>query len=128
MEGTREPTEEELQAAFEEQMRNIRVEDVVLQTVATLVNLAGRRLGLAGEDEKDVEQARVAIDSARALLPFCPEEQLPPIKQALAQLQIAFAKEATDGSAKKAGAPTPENEDEAARAAARSKIWTPPGA
>ena len=31
-------------------MRNIRVEDVILQTVATLVNLAGRRLGLAGEE------------------------------------------------------------------------------
>ena len=123
MEGTREPTEEELQAAFEEQMRNIRVEDVVLQTVATLVNLAGRRLGLAGEEEKEVEQARVAIDSARALLPFCPEEQLPPIKQAMAQLQIAFAKEAKGA----ADAPKPENEDEAARAAARSKIWTPPG-
>lgn len=116
MEGSREPTEEELQAAFEEQMRNIRVEDVVLQTVATLVNLAGRRLGLAGEGERDVEQARVAIDSARALLPFCPEEQLAPIKQAMSQLQIAFAKEA--GSSEPP--PTPKEE-------ARSKIWTPPG-
>lgn len=117
MEGTREPTEEELQAAFEEQMRSIRVEDVVLQTVATLVNLAGRRLGLAGEEEKDVEQARVAIDSARALVPFCPEEQLPPIKQAMAQLQIAFAKEA--GSSE----PPPAPEEETT-----SRIWTPPGA
>ena len=78
-----EMTEEQLQAAFEEQMRNIRVEDVVLQTVATLVNLAGRRLGLAGEGEKDVAQAQVAIDAARALMPFVPEEQLPPIKQAM---------------------------------------------
>ena len=51
------PTEAEMQAALDEQMRNIRVEDVVLQTVATLVNLAGRRLGLAGEAEKDLEQA-----------------------------------------------------------------------
>ena len=48
-EEMREPTEEELRAAFEEQMRQIRVEDVILQTVATLVNLAGRRLGLAGD-------------------------------------------------------------------------------
>ena len=42
----REPTEEEMRAALEEQMRNIRVEDVVLQTTATLINLAGRRVGL----------------------------------------------------------------------------------
>ncbi len=119
MEGTRQPTEEELQAAFEEQMRNIRVEDVVLQTVATLVNLAGRRLGLADEEDKDVEQARVAIDSARVLLPFCPEEQLPPIKQAMSQLQIAFAKEAQDAA--------PPKDESAEREAARSKIWTPPG-
>jgi len=112
-----EMTEEELQAAFEEQMRNIRVEDVVLQTVATLVNLAGRKLGLAGEGEKDVAQAQVAIDAARALLPFCPEEQLAPIKQAMSQLQIAFAQEsgAKDEAAPKKEEPRP------------SGIWTPPG-
>ena len=110
----REMTEEELQAAFEEQMRNIRVEDVVLQTVATLVNLAGRRLGMAGEGEKDVEQAQLAIDSARALLPFCPEEQMDPIKQAMSQLQIAFAQEAK-------AEPPPAKEPPP------SKLWTPPG-
>ena len=124
-EEMRQPTEEELQAAFEEQMRNIRVEDVVLQTIATLVNLAGRRLGLAGEGEKDVEQAQLAIDSARALLPFCPEEQLAPIKQAMSQLQIAFARETQASDVRPQ---TPEAKDEAAeREAARSKIWTPPG-
>ena len=32
------PSEEEMQAAFEEQMRHIRVEDVVVQTTVTLVN------------------------------------------------------------------------------------------
>ena len=114
-----EMTEEELQAAFEEQMRNIRVEDVVLQTVATLVNLAGRRLGLAGEGEKDVAQAQVAIDAARALLPFCPEEQLPPIKQAMSQLQMAFAQEAGPS-----GSPAEEKPEEKPPP---SKLWTPPG-
>jgi len=118
----REPTEEELQAAFEEQMRNIRVEDVILQTVATLVNLAGRRLGLAGEGEKDTEQAQLAIDSARALVPFCPEDQMPPIKQAMSQLQIAFAKEG--------GVPKAEDQDNTPPEDAEpppSRIWTPGG-
>jgi len=132
-EDMREPTEEEVQAAFEEQMRNIRVEDVVLQTVATLVNLAGRRLGLAGEGEKDLEEAQLAIDAARALVPLCPEDQLAPIKQAMSQLQIAFAREAQSagGSGQLAEeqdeAPV-KDDDDAARAEARSKIWTPPGA
>ena len=35
------PTEEELRAALEEQMRQLRVEDVLLQTIVTLVNLGG---------------------------------------------------------------------------------------
>ena len=55
----------------------------MLQTVVTLVNLAGRRLGPAGTGEEDLEQAQLAIEAARALLPLCPEEQLGPIKQAL---------------------------------------------
>ena len=131
---TRPPTEEELQAAFEEQMRNIRVEEVVLQTVATLVNLAGRRLGLAGEGEKDLEQAQLAIDAARALLPMCPEDQLEPIKQAMTQLQMAFAREKQTSDVRpQTSGPQDETvpkdeEGEAERAKARSKIWTPPGA
>lgn len=123
------PTEEELRAALEEQMRQIRVEDVILQTTATLINLAGRRLGLAGEpDEKDVEQARLAIDGARALAPMCPPEQEAPVKEALSQLQMAYVQE-TQGveSAGEEPAEKPSPEDEE-RAKARAKLWTPPGA
>ena len=138
-----EPTEEELRAALEEQMRHIRVEDVILQTVATLINLGARRLGLAaapGEDagqERDIEQARLAIDAVRALVPLTPEDQAEAVRQALTQLQMAFARESQ--AAGGAAAPPPgqppapqpgkdESADEAARAEARSKIWTPPGA
>ena len=122
------PTDEELRAALEEQMRQIRVEDVILQTTATLINLAGRRLGLAGEpDEKDVEQARLAIDGARALAAMCPPEQEAPVKEALSQLQIAYVRE-TQGTEQAgeepAEKPSPEDEE---RAKARSKIWTPGG-
>ena len=137
----KEPTEEELRAALEEQMRHIRVEDVILQTVATLVNLAARRLGLAtapGEDpteERDIEQARLAIEAVRALVPLSPEEQMAPVRQALTQLQMAFARE-TQAAAEPGVPPTPgpappepqgPSEEEQERAKARSKIWTPPG-
>jgi hypothetical protein len=147
--GQQEPTEAEMQAALEEQMRNLRVEDVLVQTTVTLVNLGARRLGLAadpGDDsgaERDLPQAKTAIEAVRALLPLCPAEVGEQIAPALSQLQMAFAREAQGGAAA-AGAergrqPAPEapggepasgdaSDAEAARAKARAKIWTPPGA
>lgn len=139
--GGPDPTEEELRAALEEQMRRIRVEDVLLQTVATLLNVGARRLGLlsASEEEAavdvDIDQAKLAIDAARALVPLCPQDQIDPIRQALSQLQMAFARETQAGGAPSPGAqsepstaPSPGPTEEEERAKARSKIWTPPGA
>jgi len=133
------PSEEELRAAFEEQMRQIRVEDVLLQTAVTLVNLGARRLGLGaapGEDvseERDLEQARLAIDGVRALLPLCPQEHAEPIQQALSQLQMAYARESQGGTmpspqpGDQGAPPGGESPEEQERARARSKLWTPPG-
>ena len=125
-EEPREPTEEELRAALEEQMRRITVRDVLLQTVITLVNLSARKLGLVEGEAKDLEQARTGIDAVRALLPLLPDEDTAPVKDALSQLQMAYAKEA---------GPSPESpvtshespEKDAEREKARAKIWTPPG-
>jgi hypothetical protein len=123
-----EPTEEELRAALEEQLKRITVQDVLLQTVVTLINLSGRKLGLAGaEEEKDLDQARLAIDSARALLPFLPEEQAAAVKDALSQVQMAFARQTQTG-----GEPPPTGPEEPPKqppgeSDVRSKIWTPPG-
>src|SRR4051812_29445339 len=138
-----EPNEEELRAAFEEQMRHIRVEDVLVQTLVTLINLGARRLGLAGSPEeageKDPEQARLAIDGARALSGLVPEEGLQQVRDALAQLQMAYVRETGGGGPEAAGeraegrgqrAEEQQEEpasaasaDEEARAKARSKLW-----
>src|SRR3954454_16433459 len=142
-----EPSEEEMRAALEEQMRRITVQDVLIQTVVTLINLGGRRLGLAGPPEqageKDLEQARLAIEGARALVPLLPQEaDLGPVRDALSQLQMAYvqlAAEPKDDIAASEGeqAEKPEEApqqpaetaaDDAERAKARAKIWTPPGA
>jgi hypothetical protein len=139
------PSEEELRAALEEEMRRLTPEDVIVQSVVTLVNLAGRKLGLASQqgpgDEKDLGQAHTAIEAVRALLPLVPEEPAAPIREALSQLQMAYVRERESGSAQSAepqtagsqdvpqegaGAP-PDDADEAERAKARAKIWTPPG-
>jgi len=93
-------SEDELRAAYEaqleEQLKSLRVEDVIVQTIVTLVNLGGRRAGLAPgtEAERDPEQLRLAIEGARALLGLI-EAQLGPdgtaIRDALSQLQMAYA-------------------------------------
>ena len=44
--------------------RSVRVEDVVLQSVVSILNLSARRI--AKDDERDLDQAKVGIDAARA--------------------------------------------------------------
>jgi hypothetical protein len=130
-----------MRAALEEQMRRITVQDVLIQTVVTLINLGGRRLGLAGPPEqageKDMEQARLAIEGARALVPLLPQEaDLGPVRDALSQLQLAYVQmnqksdeEPPAPAAESAPEPPAEKaSDDAERAKARAKIWTPPGA
>jgi hypothetical protein len=98
------------------------VDQVLLSTAISLVNLAGIRL--TEKEHRNVAQAKEAIDAARALLPLCPQEEIGPIKDALSQVQMLYVKQ-TQAPADPAepGASGPDE-----RAAARSKIWTPPGA
>jgi hypothetical protein len=104
----RPPTDEELAAAYEEQLKQIRVEDVLIQTLVSLLNLGGRKAGLTPgtETERDPEQVRQAIEGIRALLPIC-EPLLGPdaaqIREALSQLQLAYAQ--ISGASAPAGAP-----------------------
>jgi hypothetical protein len=112
------PTEEELRAAYEAEIKKIRVEQMLLENVVTLVNLGMRRTGLAPgtEDERDQVQVRVAIEAVRALLPLV--EQAAPsqggaIRDALSQLQLAYvriggqAPAADQAPGQEAGTPTP---------------------
>ena len=101
-----EPTEEQLLEA----LKQIKTEDVVVQTVATLVNLAGQKLSVEGA--KDPEEAQRAIDAARHMLPLVPDEAKAPIQNALDQIQMLYVRE----SSPKEAEPPPEPE---------SKIWTP---
>ena len=93
----REPTEEELQAAYEAELKRLRVEHVLLDNVAALANLGMRRTGLAPgtETERDPDQVRLAIDSIRALLPVLEQAaptQIGAIRDAVSQLQLAFVR------------------------------------
>jgi len=53
------PSEEELRERLEEELKKVSVDDVLLQAVITLVNLGGRRLGIAeGTREARLGSAR----------------------------------------------------------------------
>ncbi|MEA2267873.1 MAG: hypothetical protein QOC64_483 [Solirubrobacteraceae bacterium] len=100
----RPPTEEELRAAYEAELQRIRVEDVIVQTVVSLLNLGGRRAGLAPgtEGERDLEQVRKAIEGARALIPLVEGELGPDaatLRDALSQLQMAYTQLSAGGAA-----------------------------
>ncbi len=103
----REPTDEEyeeMRAAYEEELKRIRASDVVIQTAVTLINLAGRRLGLApdAEGDRDLEQVRDAIDGVRGLMPVLERRagnDLGQLRSALSQLQMAYAAEAAAATA-----------------------------
>jgi hypothetical protein len=130
-------SEEELRAQLEEELKRITVRDVLVQTVVSLVNLGGQRLGLApgSEDMRDLDQARLAIEGVRALLPLIEErdaEQVRPVRDALAQLQMAFAQVAqAAGEGQPSGGPEgqPEQRPPAGpeRPPGAGGLWTPPG-
>jgi hypothetical protein len=89
--------EEEMRRRFEEEIRKLRIEDVLLQSVVSLINLTSRRI--AKPDEQDLDQARLGIDAIRALVDHLPSEPASQVRQALSELQVAYASEAGGGAA-----------------------------
>jgi hypothetical protein len=88
-------SEEQLRAAYEQEIKRVRVEHVLLENIVTVVNLGMRRTGLmpGTEDERDLDQVQLAIESVRALMPQLEQiapQQVAPIRDAVSQLQMAF--------------------------------------
>jgi hypothetical protein len=91
------PTEDELRAAYEAEIKKVRVEQILLDQIVSLINLGMRRTGLSPgtEDERDLSQVRLSIEAVRALLPLIEQvapQQAAPIRDALSQLQMAFVR------------------------------------
>jgi hypothetical protein len=121
------PSEEELRAAYEAELKQIRVEHVLLEQIVTLINLGMRRTGLAPgtEGERDPSQVRLAIEGVRALLPLVEQvapPQAAPIRDALSQLQLAFVR--SGGQAAEGGS----GQGEAGEGAAPPPAEPPPAA
>ena len=90
---------------MEEQMRNVRVEDLLVQSVVSILNLAARRI--VKEDERDLEQARLGIDAVAALVDLLDPEAQHEIKNALSQVQMLYAQHAGGPPRATPGPPDP---------------------
>jgi hypothetical protein len=84
--------DEELLRKVEEQLRDLKVSDVLLQTLYTISSLGWHKLSSA---DRDLDQARLAIEAIRALLPVIadtmPAEVKRDLEQMVANMQLAYA-------------------------------------
>ena len=109
-----EPTEEELRAAYEAELSRITVTDMIAQALVSLLYIGALRLAPAaatceeGAPQRDLDQARDAIDAAMGLLGIL-ERSIPqdvrPLRDALSQLQMAYAREVQGAPGQTPGTP-----------------------
>jgi hypothetical protein len=82
------PDQEHLAAALQQ----LKVSDVLVHTLSTISSLAYHRLE---QEHRDLEQARLAIESLRALVPVLrgavPDGLVRDFEQVTANLQLAYA-------------------------------------
>lgn len=115
--------EERLARELAEQLKQLRVEDVVVQTLVTVSSIGYRCLGLTEEtrESRNLEQTERAIAVMQALTPvlatFVPAEAVRDFESSVASLQLAYAKAAAQGAspgAEPPPKPAAEQEREAA--------------
>jgi hypothetical protein len=132
------PTEEEMRAALQEELRRVRIEQVVTEAAVSVLNVAVLRSGLVpgSEGERDLDQVRVGIEAVRGLMPVVEQvapEQARAIREALSQLQMAYVK-ASSGAAPSSGEDEPpapaeqqpgEGEQGPGPAQQSGRLWVP---
>jgi hypothetical protein len=93
------PSDEQLVEQLEAELKKLKVADLLVQTLYTVSSLGFRRLA---PDDRDLDQARLAVEALRALVPLledsAPAELVRDFKQVTANLQLAYA-DATKGEA-----------------------------
>ena len=96
--------EEQLAQQLAEELRRLRIEDVLIQTLVTISSIGYRRLGLTEDTkgDRDLQQAKLAIDTMTALTPVLenvvPAELIRDFNQSVASLQLAYARAAGEGA------------------------------
>jgi chromosome segregation ATPase len=84
--------DEQLIRHLEEELKKLRVVDLLVQTLYTVSSLAYRKLS---DEDRDLDQARLAIDALGALVPVLegsvPEDVIRDFRQVTSNLQLAYA-------------------------------------
>jgi len=95
-------SDQELVEQLQAELARLKVSDLLVQTVYTISSLGYHRLG----DNKDLEQAGLAIEALKALLPVLQgavaDEVVRDFNQVLVNMQLAYASAAEEGSERKA--------------------------
>ena len=90
-------TEAELLEQLEAELKQLKVADVLVQTVFTISSLGYRNLG---EEQRDLDQARLAIEALRVLVPVLkgtvPDQVTNDFEQLIANMQLAYAAAAAE--------------------------------
>jgi len=85
-------SDEELLRQVEDELKKLKVSDLLVQMLYTVSSLGYRKLSA---EDRDPEQARLAIESLRVLLPVLEgtvgEDALRDFRQVTANLQLAYA-------------------------------------
>ncbi len=71
-----------------EELRKAKVEDFLVHTCSLLASFG---FGKLAPEVRDLDQARLAIESLRALQPLLPEDAANGVKEVVASLQLAYA-------------------------------------
>jgi hypothetical protein len=97
-------SDEEFLSRVEEELKKLKVSDVLLQTVYTVSSLGYRRLS---REDRDLEQAKLAIEYLRAVVPILGDAIPPELKrdldQTVANMQLAYASAASEPAADTGG-------------------------
>ncbi len=115
-----------MQRALEEQLRKVRVQDLLLESVASILNLSARRI--AKPDEQDLEQGRIGIEAVRAVVDLLEPEAAEQVRQALSQVQMLYARESRggeEGESGEGGGPPPPPQTPPPQTPPPSRLWTP---
>jgi hypothetical protein len=120
------PSEDELREALD----RVSVVDILLNAASAVASVGFRRVS---PEALDLAQARLAIESLRALEPVLREGGVDEtivrdLEQARANLQLAYAKAVSDGVASAdTSQPQPENETDGVEAETRQTVDEEPG-
>jgi hypothetical protein len=123
----RQPSEEEIKA-LEAEMEKLTVDDVLLQTIVTLMNLGARKAGLQEGAKADLPQVKLAIDAARAILPLLEAEhgeQLGPVRDALSRLQMIYVQRSGGAAPAAQEEPKEPATGEPGPAQRSGRLWVP---